>query len=52
MKTLIVRFPNGEEYDQLKKDAHKHEKTLSDYIRWLISKEKGEDFNNGNKDAE
>lgn len=42
MKTLIVRFQNDAEYDGLKKDAHKHEKTLSDYIRWLICKEKSD----------
>lgn len=40
MKTLIVRFPNEAEYERLKKDAHKHEMNLSDYIRWLIENER------------
>lgn len=40
MKQLIVKFQNENEYAQIKKDAHAHEMTLSDYIRWLIIKER------------
>jgi predicted CopG family antitoxin len=42
-KKLIVKFPNDAEYEQLKKDAHRHEKNISDYIRWLIEKQRKED---------
>lgn len=40
MASLIVKFPNNEEYARLKKDAHAHEMTVSEYVRWLIKKER------------
>lgn len=40
MATLIVKYPNEKEYEQLKKDAHAHEMTISEYVRWLIQKER------------
>ena len=40
MASLIVKFPNNEEYARLKKDAHAHEMTISEYVRWLIKKER------------
>ena len=39
-KTLIVQFPTVEEYEQLKKDAYKHEMNISSYIRYLVAKER------------
>lgn len=41
-KKLIVKFPNDAEYEQLKKDAHAHNCNLSDYIRYLVAKERKE----------
>ena len=41
-KTLIVQFPTAEEYEQLKKDAYKHEMNISEYIRYLVAKERKE----------
>ena len=41
-KTLIVQFPTVEEYEQLKKDAYKHEMNISSYIRYLVAKERKE----------
>ena len=40
MKKLIVKFPNDAEYDQLKIDAHQHNCNLSEYIRYLVAKER------------
>lgn len=31
------------EYEQLKKDAHRHEMNISEYIRWLIDNQRKED---------
>lgn len=28
------------EYEELKKDAHRHEMNVSDYLRWLIESER------------
>ena len=42
MKKLIVKFPNDAEYEQLKKDAYKHEMNISSYIRYLVAKERKE----------
>ena len=39
-KKLIVKFPNDAEYEQLKIDAHQHNCNLSDYIRYLVAKER------------
>ena len=41
-KKLIVKFPNDAEYEQLKIDAHQHNYNLSDYIRYLVAKEREE----------
>ena len=41
-KTLIVQFATVEEYEQLKIDAHQHNCNLSEYIRYLIEKERKE----------
>ena len=41
-KTLIVQFATVEEYEQLKKDAHAHNCNLSEYIRYLVAKERKE----------
>ena len=40
MKMLIVKFPNDAEYEQLKIDAHQHNCNLSEYIRYLVAKER------------
>ena len=45
MKKLIVKFPNDAEYEQLKKDAYKHEMNISSYIRYLVAKEREEKRN-------
>jgi hypothetical protein len=42
-RTLVVQFATEEQYKQLKQDAAKHERTISDYIRWLIYKQRKED---------
>ncbi len=42
MKMLIVRFPDDAEYNQIKKDAYKHEMNISEYIRYLVAKERKE----------
>ena len=42
MKKLIVKFPNDTEYEQLKIDAHQHNCNLSEYIRYLVAKERKE----------
>ena len=39
-KKLIVKFPNDAEYEQLKIDAHQHNCNLSEYIRYLVAKER------------
>lgn len=33
-----------EEREQLKKDAHRHEMNVSEYLRWLIQKQRDEDY--------
>ena len=45
-KKLIVKFPNDAEYEQLKIDAHQHNCNLSEYIRYLVAKERKEMENN------
>ena len=42
MKKLIVKYPNDAEYEQLKKDANAHNCNLSEYIRYLVAKERKE----------
>ena len=42
-KTLIVQFSAAEQYNEVRKMAHKHEMTISQLIRWLIEKQRKED---------
>lgn len=49
MKKLIVKFPNDAEYEQLKIDAHQHNCNLSEYIRYLVAKERKEKGNGFNR---
>ena len=42
MKMLTVVFNDDKEYEQLKKDAYKHEMNISSYIRYLVAKERKE----------
>ena len=51
-KKLIVKFPNDAEYEQLKKDAYKHEMNISSYIRYLVAKERKEMCNRTPQDDE
>ena len=39
-KTLIVQFSTAEQYNEVRKMAHKHEMNISQFIRYLIDKEK------------
>ncbi len=41
-KTLIVQFSTAEQYKEVRKMAHKHEMNISQFIRYLIDKEKTE----------
>ena len=43
MQKYILVKTNDEEKAQLKKDAHRHEMNISEYIRWLIEKQRKED---------
>ena len=43
MAQMIIKFKNKTDYDNVKKDAHRHEKNISEYIRWLIDKQRKED---------
>ena len=45
-KTLIVQFSTAEQYNEVRKMAHKHEMTISAFIRWLIDKQRKEDEKN------
>ena len=45
MKMLTVVFNDDKEYEQLKKDAYKHEMNISSYIRYLVAKERKEKSN-------
>ncbi len=40
--TLVVKFKLQEELDEIKRDAHRHEMNVSDYIRYLVAKERNE----------
>ena len=44
-KTLIVQFSTAEQYNEVRKMAHKHEMTISAFIRWLIDKQRKENEN-------
>ena len=41
-KTLIVQFATVDEYEQLKNDAYEHKMNISQYIRYLVAKERKE----------
>ena len=45
MKMLTVVFNDDKEYEQLKKNAYKHEMNISSYIRYLVAKEREEKRN-------
>ena len=42
-KTLIVQFSTAEQYNEVRKMAHKHEMTITAYNRWVIDKQRNED---------
>ncbi len=41
MVTILFNVVDEEERDQIKRDAHQHNMNVSEYIRWLIEKERG-----------
>ena len=43
MPKYIMVKATDEEKIQLRKDAHRHEMNISEYIRWLIDKQRKED---------
>lgn len=45
MRKYIIIQMTDEEKQLIKKDAHKHEMNVSEYVRWLIEKQRGEDKN-------
>ena len=38
--TLVVKFKLQEELDEIKRDAHAHNMNVSEYIRYLVAKER------------
>ena len=40
--TLVVKFKLHEELEQIKRDAHAHNMNVSEYIRYLVAKERKE----------
>ena len=38
--TLVVKFKEYAELDEIKRDAHAHNMNVSEYIRYLIAKER------------
>lgn len=40
--TLVVKFKLQEELDEIKRDAHAHNMNVSEYIRYLVAKERKE----------
>ncbi len=47
-KNVYINFKVEDgECAKLKKDAHRHEMNISEYIRWLIEKQRKEDEKNG-----
>ena len=40
MEKMICIKTSGEEREQLKHDAHQHDMNVSEYVRWLIEKER------------
>ena len=47
MKMLTVVFNDDKEYEKLKNDAYEHKMNISQFIRYLVAKERKEN----NKDA-
>lgn len=45
--TLVVKFKEYAELDEIKRDAHAHNMNVSEYIRYLVAKKRKEN----NKDA-
>lgn len=45
MEWVNFKVKDGER-EKLKKQAHKHEKNISEFLRWLIEKQRKEDENN------
>lgn len=46
MKMLTVVFNDDKEYEKLKSDAYEHKMNVSQFIRYLVAKER-EDKSNG-----
>ena len=40
--TLVVKFKEYAELDEIKRDAHAHNMNVSEYIRYLVAKERKE----------
>lgn len=40
--TLVVKFKLQAELDEIKRDAHAHNMNVSEYIRYLVAKERKE----------
>lgn len=40
--TLVVKFKEYAELDEIKRDAHVHNMNVSEYIRYLVAKERKE----------
>ena len=45
VSTLVVKFKEYEELDEIKRDAHAHNMNVSEYIRYLVAKERKEKSN-------
>ena len=43
--TLVVKFKEQAELDEIKRDAHAHNMNVSEYIRYLVAKERKEKRN-------
>ena len=46
IKQTVFRQTKAE-YEKLKNDAHAHRMNISEYLRWLIDKQRKEDEKNG-----
>ena len=47
--TLVVKFKEQAELDEIKRDAHAHNMNVSEYIRYLVAKEREEKRNDYTK---
>lgn len=45
MKMLTVVFNDDKEYEKLKNDAYEHKMNISQFIRYLVAKERKENRN-------